>query len=180
MSESLTISEQDLASLSNLGPGGVVGKLIVKALMSLRNAEYDLFGSLPAKNIAPYWYQFSNTIAKANQIALAGGTAQNSIKISSDAGFVGMQIVGTSSGPYLVNARIDASDRILMNEPVNSAGWMGTAERPHYLPKSLLVPANSTISFDLTDLSGAINNEIYCAFVGYKWYRDDRGFVGRV
>jgi hypothetical protein len=57
----------------------------------------------------------------------------------------------------------------LANNAVNSAAFTGTAERPMYLSKPLLLAANTTISFDLTDLSGAIN-EVYLTLHGYKVY----------
>jgi len=58
----------------------------------------------------------------------------------------------------------------LVNEAIHSGGYVGTAERPHYLPKPLLLQANTTLSFDFADLSGA-GNDVYLYFVGYKVYR---------
>lgn len=159
----LKVSAADLASLS------VDGRGMVKALMQLRQGMYDLFGAYPQENILPYWYAFSRTSAKSNAVP-ASGTAQASTKVSADSAFVCTQICATSTGDFTILPRTDASDRQLVNEAVHSSTIAGTAERPHYLPKPLLLPANTTISYDITDLSGAVN-EIYFALVGYKVYQ---------
>ncbi len=65
--------------------------------------------------------------------------------------------------------RMDASDRQLMNQAIISSALVGTAERPAPLHKPLLLPANTTISFDLTDLSGA-TNQVYFTLAGFKVY----------
>jgi hypothetical protein len=158
----LDITKTELAAL----PGPIAAQ--VKALLNVRQALFDVFGTYPPKNILPYCYSLERSVAQGNAVA-AGATVQDTIKISADASFVGCQITGASTGDYLAQMRIDNSDRILMNRPVHSSALVGTAERPHYLPKPLLVSANATISFDLTDLSGA-QNEIYFTLVGYKIY----------
>jgi hypothetical protein len=56
-----------------------------------------------------------------------------------------------------------------MNEPVHSAAFVGTAERPSILPKPLLIQPNSTVALDITDLSGA-PNEVYFNLAGFKVY----------
>lgn len=142
----------------------------IKALLSIKQTILDVGGSYPVENVLPYQYSFCLTGAQSTAVA-ANSTAQASISISADSAFVATQIVGASTGDYLVFTRLDASDRQLMNEPQHSAAYVGTAERPHYLAKPLLAPANTTLSYDLTDLSGAVN-EIYYAMHGYKIYRN--------
>ena len=113
------------------------------------------------------------TSANSNAIA-ASSTGQNSIKISADSAFIAMSVRGASTGDYTVMARQDASDRQMMNQQVHSSAFMGTAQRPGPLHKPLLLPANTTISLDYTDLSGA-TNEIYLSFVGFKVYNRQMG-----
>lgn len=140
----------------------------VLGLASIRQALFDILGAYPAANVLPYGYSFSNTTAKGNAVG-AGATINNSIKITADSAFIARYVTGASTGAYLIFPRMDASDRQLVNEAVHSAAWVGTAERPNILPKPLLLPANTTISFDVTDLSGA-ENEVYFTFIGFKIY----------
>lgn len=161
--ELLKITAQDLSLLS---PGE---QAEVKGLMQLRQALYDLLGAFPQENVMPYFYSFSLTQARGTALA-AAGTGVASIKISADSAFVACSARGSSSGNYLIFPRTDASDRQLVNEAVHSSAITGTAQRPGMFDKPLLLPANTTISFDITDLSGAIN-EVYFTLAGYKVYR---------
>ena len=158
----LDITKSELAQL----PPAVAAQ--VKAMLNVRQALFDVFGTYPPKNILPYCYSLERSVAQGNAIG-AGLTVQDSIKVSADSSFVACQVTGASTGDYLAQLRIDNSDRILMNRPVHSSALVGTAERPHVLPKPLLISANATLSFDLTDLSGA-QNEVYFTLVGYKIY----------
>lgn len=162
----LKLTPSDLAELGQSDPGSLA---VTKALMQIRQASYDLLGAFPQEDILPYAYGISLTAAKGNPIP-AGGTQQGSIRITADSAFVATQITGVSTGNYTVFPRTDSSDRQLVNEPIHSGGYVGTAERPHYLPKPLLLQANTTLSFDFNDLSGA-QNEVFLYFVGYKVYR---------
>lgn len=139
-------------------------------------ALYDIFGSYPRENVLPYFESFSLTQAQGNALA-ALGTGRASIRVSADAAFVATYITGTSSGEYLAFMRTDSSDRQLMNDPVHSAALVGTAERPFILPKPLLLAPNTTISFDLTDLSNAVN-EIFFTLCGFKVYRRQYASAG--
>ncbi len=161
----LDISTQALEALNQMNPGAA---LSVKALLNIRQALFDILGAFPQDNVLPYFYSFHNTVAASNQIT-ANGTIQNSIKISADAAFIAMSVRGASLGDYTAFMRMDASDRQLMNEAVNSSAFMGTAERPGPLHKPLLLPANTTVSFDITDISGA-TNELYLTLAGFKVY----------
>lgn len=163
----LDITAQELQAL----PAAVQAS--VKAQLNIRQALFDILGAFPQDNVIPYFYSFINTQANGNQLA-ANGTAVNSIRISADSAFIAMSIRGTSTGDYLAFMRQDASDRQLMNIGVNSNALVGTAERPAPLHKPLLLPANTTISFDLSDLSGAGNN-IWFTLAGFKVYNRKLG-----
>lgn len=152
----------------NALPAGV-GKEAIKALLNVRQALFDTLGGFPQDNVLPYYYGFTNVGNGVNPAIPANSTIQNSIKISADAAFVGMSIRGASDGDYTAFMRIDASDRQLSNIAVHSSALMGTAERPGPLHKPLMLPANTTISFDLTDLSGQANN-LYFFIAGFKVY----------
>ncbi len=158
----LDITEKDLNKL----PFDL--RMQIKAFLNIKQAFYDVLGKYPQDNVLPYFYQASNTTAKSNQLA-ANGNGQNSIKISADSAFIACSIRGASNGDFTAFIRQDASDRQLMNEQVHSSALMGTAERPGFFDKPMLLPANTTLSMDYTDLSGA-TNQIYLAFVGFKVY----------
>lgn len=165
------------------GQGGQIAHPVAAGQMELGlppqdliNSLYDIFGSYPRKNVLPYFYQFRLTTAEGTALA-AGGTGRASIKVSADASFVVTKQMSTSTGEFLAFMRTDASDRQLMDDPCHSATVFGTAERPYEFPKPLLLAPNTTISFDLTDLSGAAN-ELYVTLGGFKVYRRQYAMAG--
>ncbi len=160
----LDITSQELANL-NGSPAALAN---VKALLNIRQALFDILGAFPQDNVLPYFYGCINTAANNNPIP-ANGTIQNSIKISADSAFIAMSVRGSSSGDFTTFMRMDASDRQLMNQAIHSSALMGTAERPGPLHKPLLLPANTTVSFDFNDLSGA-DNDLYFVLAGFKVY----------
>ncbi len=162
MANPLNLTADELAALP---PGD---KAQVKAIYNLRQALFDILGSYPQDNVLPYQYSLNNSVIGSNPIA-ANATVQNSIKITADAAFVAMDVRGVVNGNMLIFMRTDSSDRQLMNQPVHSNNFLGTAQRPAPLNKPLLIPANTTLSFDLTDLSGA-QNEIWLTLSGFKVY----------
>lgn len=137
-------------------------------LASIRQALFDTLGAYPAANVLPYAYSLEKSSRISDPVP-ADTTVSASIKITADSAFIARYVTGASKGAYLLNPRIDSSDRQLVNRPVHSAAWVGTAERPNILPKPLLLPANSTISFDMTDVSGA-ENDIFFTLIGFKIY----------
>ncbi len=167
MSSLLDITASELESL----PGSV--KAQVKALLNVRQALFDILGAFPQDNVLPYFYGFINTTANSNAIA-ANTTIQNSIRISADSAFVAVSCRGTSDGDFTMFMRQDASDRQLMNIAMNSNIVMGTAERPGFFHKPLLLPANTTISFDITDISGQ-TNQLWMGLAGFKVYNRKLG-----
>lgn len=146
---------------------------MVKAALNIKQALYDVLGSYPQDNVLPYFYQASNTTAKSNAVG-ANTTGQNSIKISADSAFVACSVRGASTGDFTAQLRQDASDRILMNEQIHSSALMGTAEFPGPFHKPMLLPANTTLSIDYTDLSGA-TNQIWLSLAGFKVYNRKLG-----
>ena len=61
-----------------------------------------------------------------------------------------------------------------MNIPAHSTAFVGTGHRPAPLHKPLLLPANTTLSLDITDLSG-LGNDVYLYFMGFKLYQRRAG-----
>jgi|GEM_PF-2007063 len=157
--------------LPGQGMGDVPGQEDAFGLppQDLINALYDIFGSYPRKNVLPYANSFNLLASEGNRLA-ANGTARPSIKISADASLVVTAITGVSTGDYSVFMRTDSSDRQLMQFPIHSSAMVGTAERPFFLPKPLLLAQNTTTSFDITDLSGA-GNDVWFTLWGFKIYR---------
>lgn len=162
MSDLIKVTPQELAALDP------ATQAKVKAIFNLRQALFDILGSYPQDNVLPYFYSLSNTLAGGNAIA-ANTTVQNSIKISADSAFVALSVRGASTGDLSFFVRTDSSDRQLENIAVHSSNFMGTAQRPAPLHKPLLMPANTTLSFDLADLSGS-TNQLFLTLAGFKIY----------
>ena len=162
MANPLNLTADELAALA---PGD---KAQVKAIYNLRQALFDILGSYPQDNVLPYFYSLNNTVLGGNPIA-ANATVQNSIKITADAAFVAMDMRGVTNGDMLIFMRTDSSDRQLMNQAVHSSLLLGTGQWPSPLRKPFLIPANTTLSFDLTDISGQ-QNEIRLTLAGFKVY----------
>ena len=172
----LDIKEGDLKHMEQLDPKIA---MLVKAQLNIRQALFDVFGAFPQDNVIPYFYAFQNTLSNGaagtpNGILGANGTALNQIRISADSAFIACSIRGVSDGPYTLFMQQDASDRQLQNLAVNADTVVGTAERPGPLHKPLLLPANTTISFTLADLSGQ-NNNVWFTMAGFKVYNRKLG-----
>ncbi len=142
----------------------------------LINALYDIFGKYPRKNVLPYANGFS-LLSSTNNNLTALGTQRPTVQTSSDAAHIVTMITGSSTGEYSIFARTDSSDRQLMTIPVISAAMVGTAERPFPLPKPLLLAPNTTVSFDIVDLSNA-DNEVWFTLWGFKVYRRQYAAAG--
>lgn len=155
-----------IAALADSGNLAGAGNLLGQA--ALRQGLYDTLGTYPSENVMPYWYGFKNLTADGNALT-ASGTGNNSIKITAEAAFLATDVRVVSTGSFRIFARIDSSDRQLMNSSQHINNVAGTAQRPGFLAKPLLLPANTTISFDLTDISGA-PNEVELTMNGYKIY----------
>lgn len=149
-----------------LAQGNLAAAANAAATMAVRQAQYDTAGLYPSFNVMPYWYGCSNV--GSNSIG-ANATVNNSIKITAEAAFVCTDLRVVTTGALRIFARVDASDRQLMNQPMNIANVAGTAQRPGFLAKPWLIPANSTISFDFTDISGSTNT-IELTLNGFKLY----------
>lgn len=158
----LDIDEKTLNSLQE------PAKSQVKALLNIRQGLFDILGAYPQENVLPYFYGITRTTAQSTQIP-ANTTVTSSIRITADAGFIARALVGTSTGDYAFFMRTDSSDRQLENIPIHSTAGVGTAQRPGFLHKPLLMPPNTTLTIDFTDLSGA-DNEVYWYMAGFKIY----------
>lgn len=157
------LTEQNIAKL----PPEIQAE--VKAMLGIKQAMYDVLGSYPLDNVLPYAYGFILSANTDNEVP-ANSTVQTSIKISADAAFIGNSIRGASIGDFLTFMRIDSSDRQLQNIAVHSTALVGTAERPGPLHKPLMLQANTTISFDITDISGS-DNDVFFYIFGFKVYQ---------
>ncbi len=169
-------------ALPGMGDGGVysTGEQDAFGLppQDLINSLYDIFGKYPRKNVLPYANGFSLLSSDAQSPALTPlGTARPKVQTSSDAAHVITCITGASTGEYSVFMRTDSSDRQLMYIPVISAAMVGTGERPFFLPKPLLLAPNTTLSFDIVDLSNA-TNEVWFTLWGFKIYRRQYAAAG--
>jgi hypothetical protein len=140
------------------------------------NALYDIFGKYPRTNVLPYWNSFTLNAANGNQLT-ALGTQRPNVQTTSDAAHIITQFTGASTGSYTVFLRTDSSDRQLMRIPIHSDSIVGTAEFPYPLPKPLLLAPNTTVSFDIVDLSGQ-PNDVWFTLAGFKVYRRQYAAAG--
>lgn len=183
--------EQDMAGLNGapgLGDFGMLGAGTVPQPgqnpqqafglppQDLINSLYDIFGKYPRKNVLPYAFSFSLLSTTGNALT-ALGTQHPVVTITADAAHINTMWTGASTGEYSLFARTDSSDRQLMLNPIHSASCVGTAERPFILPKPLMLAPNTSISFDITDLSNA-TNEVWFTLWGFKVYRRQYAAAG--
>lgn len=145
------------AELLSLPPGP---REMVKALLNIQGALFTTFGDVPPGNVQPFFFGFTTTLT-------ALGTSTQNIRITQEADFVANAVVGTSDGDFTTLPRQDSSGRLLASIAVHNSALVGTAQRPGYLQKPWYLPANTTVTFDLTDLSNA-ENEVYFYLAGYK------------
>lgn len=136
----------------------------------LINSLYDIFGSYPRKNVLPYANGFSLVAGSQYGQLGAGATLLPTVQTTSDAAHIVTHITGASTGDYSISMRTDSSDRQLMTIPVHSAAMVGTGELPFKLPKPLMLAPNTTVSFQIVDLSGNAN-DVYFTLWGFKVYR---------
>lgn len=142
------------------------------------NALYDIFGAYPRTNTIPYANGFTLTgLTGSNAALTANGIARPSVKTSADAAHIVTKITGASTGAYSLFVRSDSSDRQYMTVPVHSDAMIGTAEHPFPLPKPMLLAPNTTLSFDLQDLSGQ-PNDVWLTLWGFKVYRRQYAAAG--
>jgi hypothetical protein len=172
----LDIDEKQLKHLEQIDPKAA---MLVKAQLSLRQAIFDVMGAFPQDNVIPYFYAWQNTASNGaagtpNGILGANSTALNQIRISADSAFIAISLRGVSDGPYTIFLQQDASDRQLMNMAVNADTIVGTAERPGPFHKPLLLPANTTLTITMADISGQ-NNNVWGCFAGFKVYNRKLG-----
>lgn len=172
----LDIKEGDLKHMEQLDPKVA---MLVKSMLNIRQSIFDVFGAFPQDNVIPYFYTYQNTSSNGgpgtpNGILGANSTALNQIRISADSAFIACSMRGVSDGPYTTFMQQDASDRQLMNAAVNADTIVGTAQRPGPFHKPLLLPANTSLSFTMADLSGQ-NNNIYVVLGGFKVYNRKLG-----
>lgn len=142
----------------------------------LINSLYDIFGKYPRKNVLPYAFSFSLLQATGNALTPLG-VQHPVVTITADAAHICTMLTGASTGEYSVFMRTDSSDRQLMQYPIHSAAMVGTAERPFNLPKPLMLAPNTSVSFDITDLSNAAN-EVWFTLWGFKVYRRQYAAAG--
>jgi hypothetical protein len=115
------------------------------------------------------WYQ------NALNFSFAGNDTLNQIlRIDADAAFLVRKIVGNGAtgSPISYAVRISdsgGSEYWFDNEQAD-VNTVGTAQYPNLLARPRLVPANSSVNFELRDLTGSTNN-VQIILEGAKVYR---------
>jgi hypothetical protein len=129
--------------------------------------HYDLsrppvFGNLgrPLK-----WFQYV-----INSTLGANGSATPSFKVDADADFLVRKVVANSTGIFMAQISDASSGDQWFDLQQSNANLFGTAQYPNILAKPRLVKANSSINFELTDLTG-LSNVTQLVVEGAKVYR---------
>lgn len=100
---------------------------------------------------------------------IANGTATTTIATTREADFYLAKLVRVSTGTFSFMVRDSSNDRQWSNVQLHSDIGAGTAQLPLILPKPRFVARSSTLTIDITDLSGAANT-VRLGFIGYKVY----------
>lgn len=113
----------------------------------------------------PRWYIINAVIT------LALGNTPGALAIDAMADFELIWLTRTSSNGVFTTAFQDASGRAWQNLPVNDLNMFGTAERPFPIGLSpVVLRAQTSLMWTVTDLSGIAANTIQMALIGYDLY----------
>lgn len=109
-------------------------------------------------------------IYQTNAITLtANGTATATITVTREADFYLTKVVRVQTGSFTFMIRDSSNDRQWSSTQLHSDIGAGTAQLPLLLPKPRFVARASTITIDLTDISGS-SNTVRIGLIGYKVY----------
>ena len=111
----------------------------------------------------PRWYVI-NATPTAVALAVTGALAIEAI-----ADFELIWLTATKGGQFTTSL-IDASGRAWQNLPVNNLNQWGTAERPMPLIAPLVLKAQTSLQWTVTDTSGVLPNEVQLALAGFDLY----------
>lgn len=111
------------------------------------------------------WYQYSASVTLA-----ANGLNQITTTIDADADFLVRKLVSTQSGPYSLQLTDSSSKDNWFNQDQANGNVAGSVSYPNILAKPKLMKANSAITANFRDLSGATNT-IQLIYEGAKIYR---------
>lgn len=111
----------------------------------------------------PRWYVINATPTAA--IPVVNGA----LGIEAIADFELIWLTATQQGEF-TSSLFDASGRAWQNLPVNNANQWGTAQRPMPLIAPLVLKAQTSLQWTLTDTSGVSPNAIQLALIGFDLY----------
>ena len=135
-------------------------------LMSLADHKTGIFKQF---NTEPFYNSIDPTVGGTVPLA-AAATFQGAIAITSEADFVGekwtFEVVPLGA-LFTVRVEDASSNRTLMNQPLISNNFLGTAQRPA-LWKPRLFRRNSNIMFTIQNISGAPIVRLQVVLCGYK------------
>lgn len=124
---------------------------------------YKEYGQLPSMVYKEKWFQYSTD----RQSLSANQQQQYSVRIQSDSDFLCQKIVASSTSTFTVQITDTATNKLWFSSAANSANLVGTAQRPFYMLKPRLIPANANLIVQLTDTSGS-SNTVELVLEGYK------------
>lgn len=134
------------------------------------SGSLGLFGRIPT-TICHQGQEYVNTAKYAQKLLVltsgavaitANGTANGTLTPQRDQGDQGdaeiYYLMAKATGPFSVKFYSDIIDKYHSNQPVESTLICGNAQFPGRLLETLFVPAGTSVTIEVTDLSGAANS----------------------
>lgn len=111
----------------------------------------------------PFDYAYQVTLTALQPLS------DQTLSINGDADFIIRALCGYSTGAYSIRLR-DAEGRYMSSAQIRNTNLVGTRQWPTPMFPELVVPKNSRIGIDITDLSNA-GNTVELVFVGVKRFQ---------
>lgn len=111
----------------------------------------------------PRWYVINATPTAA------APTVTGALAIEAIADFELIWLMATQAGQF-TTLLTDASGRSWQNLAVNNANQWGTAQRPFPMIAPLVLKAQTSLQWEITDTSGVTPNAVQLALAGFDLY----------
>ena len=167
-SDSYFVVKKIMAQSTGIFQTRVINTATGRLLTSDYVNNANLFGNAQLPKGASNLQWFAQVVNIA--FPSGGETWQSSLRIDADADFLIRKIVSTQTGAYTLKITDSTSQSYWYDQAQHNSVASGTAQYPFTFSKPRLVQKNSSINFELTDLSLSPNN-VQLILEGAKVYR---------